>query len=197
MLICMLAGGVRSASDDGSTAAEPQPAAGQRSSAAHYGAEVALGCVLLAGGVLLLRWASSTWFTGDDWGLLTTDSLFSAHNDHWSTVVIAIHRVLYTLFGLGTYLPFQVVAVAVHLSVVALLFIVMRRAEVQGWVAVGVLVPFVFFVPGWILMLSQFQMTLALLLGLVQLLVADYPGRNPVRAGAAIVFGFLAIMSSG
>lgn len=155
--------------------------------------------LVVALGALLLLWlfGEGQWFTRDDWRLIGVDGLLQDHNQHWSTLTILAYRALYLAFGLNSYVPYQIVGVLVHLLVVVLLYLVMRRACVRSWVAVVVAGSLVLFTPGVPLVLSQFQMTLGLSLGLVQLLLADHDGVDRFRDGVAVLAGLLAIMTSG
>ena len=66
------------------------------------------------------------WFVVDEWVLLTgreLDSLhglLDRHNDHWVTVPVVAFRLLYAVFGIRSYVPYQLVAIGSHLAVVVL-----------------------------------------------------------------------------
>ena len=157
-----------------------------------------LVAALTVGGFLLLAvFGEGQWFSRDDWQLIGYYELLQDHNQHWSTVTIVAYRALYLVFGLNSYVPYQIVGVLVHLLVVCLLFLIMRRARLQPWVAAIVAGSFILYAPGVPLLLSQFQMTLGLSLGLIQLLLADHDGANRTRDAFALVAGLLAIMTSG
>src|SRR5947209_5804854 len=94
-----------------------------RSVAASAGLFLAVAATALAYLVALSR---RVWFTGDEWDFVahrtigSLDDLFRPQNEHWSTLPILVYRVLWTLFGLRTHLPHQVIAVVTHLAVAAL-----------------------------------------------------------------------------
>ncbi len=157
-----------------------------------------LAAALAVGGFLLLAvFGEGQWFSRDDWQLIGYYEVLQDHNQHWSTVTIVAYRALYLVFGLNSYVPYQIVGVLVHLLVVCLLFLIMRRARVQPWVAAIAAGSFILYAPGAPLLLSQFQMTLGLSLGLIQLLLADHDGANRTRDALALGAGLLAIMTSG
>ena len=63
---------------------------------------------------------------------LTDPGYLDAHNGHWITVVALDYRLNFRLWGLGTYLPYQVPVVAAHLASAVLLRIVMLRGRRPG-----------------------------------------------------------------
>lgn len=97
----------------------------------------------LALGFFALLWMDHRlWFGGDEWamvsraaGPLTLHNLFAPHNEHWSTAVIVEYRVLLSLFGLRTYIPYLVVLIAAQILVVHLIWRLMLRAGVDEWIA--------------------------------------------------------------
>jgi len=154
--------------------------------------------------VLLLHFGEGHWFAGDEWGFLVGRSLsdpiglLTPQNQHWSTVPIVIYQVLYALFGLDSYLPYMGVTIALHLTLVALLRVVMRRAGVGPWVATLVASIFVLFGTGEqnILLGVQISMVASMVFGLVQLVLADHDGAWNRRDWFGLAAGALAIMSS-
>ena len=62
------------------------------------------------------------WFTYDEWDFLagrratSIVDLFRPHNEHWSTLPILVYRGLFHVFGLKTYLPYQLVVVLLDLT---------------------------------------------------------------------------------
>jgi hypothetical protein len=61
--------------------------------------------------------------------------LFRPHNEHWVTLPVLWYRVLWQLFGLRTYDPYQLTTVILHVVAAALLRELMRRAGVGPWIA--------------------------------------------------------------
>ena len=110
---------------------------GDRAALVAFGAFVAVAFPLI-----IFELGAYRWFDRDDWMFLTgrearsLDDLFRPHSDvHWSTVPILGFRGLWSLFGIRTYVPYQAVVVALHLSAAVLLRVAMRRAQVQPWLA--------------------------------------------------------------
>ena len=145
------------------------------------------------------------WFVQDEWAYLAArdggslDGLFAPHNQHWSTVPVAAYRLLWNVVGLRSYLPYQVMIVALHLAVVVLVRAVMRRAGVGPWVATAAAVALLLYGTGhenlvWAIQVG-FAASLALGLGL--LLLADDPEPSAGRRVAAFACGVGALASSG
>jgi hypothetical protein len=147
----------------------------------------------------------SEWFFLDEWDFLAERRLFSAydllrpHNEHWTTIPVVAYRVLYSLVGLRSYLPYRMMSVGAHAVVAALLFVVMRRAGVHRWITVAAASLFMLFGAGGDNILRPFQVTftLAFALGLMQLLFADHDGAIDGRDWAALAAGLAALMTAG
>ena len=167
-------------------------------------AAVAAFAVLLAVAFFVLAWfGRKQWFRQDDWGVLTrnlgsVDGLFRPQNEHWSTFPLIVYHVLYWAFGLH-YRAYQICTIALHLTVVALLRVIMRRAGVGPWFATIVAGVFVFFGSGRdnILLAIQISMVGSVVFGICQLLCADRDGRFNRRDAAGLGFGALGILASG
>jgi hypothetical protein len=162
--------------------------------------------VLLALAVPTFLWIGrDQWFFLDEWDFLATRDggsiagLLEPHNEHWTTVPIVIFRVLYNIFGLHTYLPYQLVPLIAHVVTAGLLFLVMRRVDVNPWIAVAAASLFAFFGSGSQNVVWAFQITFVggLMFGLAQLCLADHDGPMDWRDLAAIGAGLLALMCSG
>src|SRR5437773_333619 len=100
-------------------------------------AAMVFGMVLMGAFPLLLGLGHYHWFLLDEWDFLADrnggdlgDLLRPHTNVHWSTLPIIVYRVLWRLFGLRTYVPYQVVLILLHLTAAFLLRKVMRRAGV-------------------------------------------------------------------
>jgi hypothetical protein len=153
--------------------------------------------------VLLL--ARRYWFFWDEWDFLAgrdasrPGDLLRPHNEHWSTLPILVYRALWRLFGLRTYVPYQAVSVALHVTVAVLLRVVMRRAGVGPWIATAAASLFALFGAGDQNIVWPFQMawTAALVFGITQLLLADHDGPLDRRDWIALLAGFLGLLCSG
>jgi hypothetical protein len=183
--------------------AEPgAPAGGGSARAAALVFAVAVGAAF----PLILALGSFHWFLRDEWlflagrDLRSVNDLFRPHaRTHWSTLPIISYRVLWRVVGIRSYLPYQALVVAVHLTIVVLLRAVMRRAGVGPWMATVAAAPFVLFGPGTQNILWAFQIgfTGSIALGLVQLLLASHDGDVDRRDFLGIGAGVLALMCSG
>jgi hypothetical protein len=145
------------------------------------------------------------WFGGDEWHFLVArdagdiGNLLHPHNEHISVLPILVYRALWHLFGLRSYVPYQLCVIALHLTVAVLLRAVMRRSGVNPWIATAAASVFVLFGPGEENIIWAFQIgfTGTLAFGLAQLLLADHAGPVGRRDWAALGFGVLALLSSG
>src|SRR6476646_4720308 len=136
--------------------------------------------------ILYLVKGRRVWFFGvfgDEWDFLagrslTVHDLLQRHGDHLVALPALVFRVLYTVVGLRSYVPYQLCAIGLHLTAAALLRVVMRRAGVDPWIATAAAGLFALFGAGSEDILIAFQITFsgALVLGLVQLLLSDHPG---------------------
>jgi hypothetical protein len=166
---------------------------------------VAFVAVEVAALPLLLFWGRRGWFTQDDWDFLSArsvgsaDDLFRPHFQHWVTLPILPYRLLWTVAGIRSYVPYQAMIVVLHLTAAALLYAVMRRAGVRPWIATIAAGAFVFFGSGSENIFVAFQITFvgALVFGLVQLLLADHDGPLEGRDWIGLLAGLAALMCSG
>lgn len=178
---------------------------------AHAGVSVTdrLPFVALLGGLLVvapaLLWlARDQWFFLDEWDFLVdrdagdVESLFMSHNGHWSTVPILIYRAQFRLWGLTSYVPYQLTVVVLHLGVVVLLWTLMRRIGVRGWIATPIALVFSVLGSGSDNIVWAFQIgfTGSLLCGLAHLLLADHDGRSDIRDVLGVGIGLVGLMSS-
>src|SRR5262245_60774518 len=90
-------------------------------------AVVVFAAVIVFAGVFILWNGRYGWFRGDEWGFLTSrdgasvNGLLSPHNDHWSTIPVIEWRLLFNIFGLKSYIPYQALILATHLVAAVLL----------------------------------------------------------------------------
>ncbi|MEO6349190.1 MAG: hypothetical protein ABIP53_00905 [Candidatus Limnocylindrales bacterium] len=72
-------------------------------------------------------------FIADEWSFIygrqgwDVTALMRPHNEHWSLVPVLIYKVLLATVGLRTYVPYQLVLLALHLATAAALFQLLRR----------------------------------------------------------------------
>ena len=145
------------------------------------------------------------WFYLDEWDFLANRTggnagdLFRAHNEHWVTLPVVVYRVLWSVFGLNTYRPYQVVIIALHLIAALLVRTVMRRVGVRPWTATIVACVLVFLGSGYQNIVFPFQMTLvgSLVFGLVHLMLANHDGPFDRRDLLGLAAGLAGMMCSG
>lgn len=154
----------------------------------------------LAVAAVLLPWFNrNQWFFGDEWEFFANrmsgfgNSLFAPHNEHWSTLPIAIYRVLYGAFGLRTYLPYVLVLVAFHLATTHLVWRIMNRSGVAPLLSTALAAVFALLGSGGENLLWAFQIGFvgSVAFGLLQVHLADHPGpfgrRDRLGWGAAVL----------
>ncbi len=154
---------------------------------------------------VLLIMGSSRWFLGDEWTFLTTKSatnlhdLFQPHNQHWSTIPLISYKLLYAIFGVREYWPYQLLVILAHLAIAGLLRVIMRRCGVGPWLATVAAGVYVLFGPGVddILWAFQIGFTLSVVFGLGQMLMADHDGSLDRRDWYGLGLGGLALLTSG
>jgi hypothetical protein len=181
------------------------PVSGLRRLAGARAAATTFAVVAVLSIPLLAFWGRDWWFWADDWDFLAARTggdagdLFRGHYQHWTTVPVLAYRGLWFVFGIRSYLPYQLLVISAHLGVVALLRVVMRRAGVTPWMATLTALIFVFFGSGAENILIAFQITFvgALLFGLVQLLLADHEGGWDRRDWLGLLAGLAGLMCSG
>ncbi|MBX3314998.1 MAG: hypothetical protein KF906_11825 [Actinobacteria bacterium] len=161
--------------------------------------------LVVAAPLILFHFGAYHWFFRDDLMFLTERTgrwppFLEPHGGaHMSVVPRFVYLVLWQLFGMRSYLPYQMCVVALHLTAAFLLRMVMRRAGAGPWIATVVAAVFVLFGPGAQNIVWAFQVgfTGSLVYGLGQLLLADHDGPIGRRDLAALGLGLLAAASSG
>lgn len=153
---------------------------------------------------LILYWGRDQWFFLDEWSFLAArplpslDGFFENHNGHWVTLPLVVYRANFELFGLTTYLPYQIPVVVAHLAIAVLGQVVMRRMGVQPWLGALAGVGFVFLGAGFGNIVFGFQITLngSVIAGLVQLVLADHDGQWSRRDTVGVTVGVVGLMTS-
>lgn len=160
--------------------------------------------VAVAFPLYLIR-GNEQWFFLDEWDFLASrratrlHDLLAPHNEHWSTLPILAYRALWQIVGLRSYVPYQVGIVVLHLSAAILLWMLMRRARVQPFIAAAAAATFVLFGSGREDIVWAFQIGFvgALVCGLGHLLLADHDGPLARRDVLGLAVGGLGLMCSG
>ncbi|MEO6629694.1 MAG: hypothetical protein ABIP03_14135 [Aquihabitans sp.] len=153
--------------------------------------------------LLIFKLGSYFWFFRDDWFFITgrelssVDDVFRPHNGHWTTVPVVIFRVLYRLFGIRSYVPYQFTVVVAHLGVAVLLRVIMRRSGVGPWLATAAAGSLVLFGAGREDIIWAFQVgyTGSVFFVLAQWILADHRGDIDKRDWLAVGCGVLALMA--
>jgi hypothetical protein len=154
---------------------------------------------------LLLWYGRGGWFVFDEWDLLAERTggnlgdLFRPHYQHWLTLPIIAFRLTWQLFGIRTYVPYQLLSIVTHLTAAALLFVIMRRASIAPWLATVYAGVLVFFGTGANNILYGFLIAFvgAFVFGMVQLVLADHDGPIDRRDRIGLLFGLCGLMCSG
>jgi hypothetical protein len=186
---------------------EPATSRGTQSTATTNSSPLAalsLIVALVVAGVIFIRIARRSWFGYDDWDFLAArtvgdlQGLLVPHGDHWSTIPILTYRALWQLFGLE-FTAYVVVAVLLHLTIAGLLWVVMRRATVEPWIAASAAAAFAFFGSGYETTVKLFALNFGgwpIVLGLCHLLLSDHDGAWSKRDWLGLLAGLGAIASS-
>jgi hypothetical protein len=154
---------------------------------------------------VLIALGRNRWFFADEWTMLSGRSatnigdLLRPYNQHWTSFPILVYQGLFAVFGLHSYVPYQLPVILLHLTTAGLLRVIMRRAGVNPWVATVAAGTFVLFGPGLdnILWASQIGFTVSMVLGLTQMILSDHDGPWDRRDWLGLAAGGLALCSSG
>lgn len=161
--------------------------------------------VAVAAPLILFHYGAYHWFMRDDFVFLADrdgryPDIISAYGGaHWVGVPRVIYWVLWQVFGMRSYVPYQAAVVALHLTVAVLVRLVMVRSGVNTWLASAAAAVLVLFGPGAenIVWAFQVSFTGSLAYGLAHLLLADHDGGFDRRDAVGLLFGVAALMSSG
>lgn len=104
--------------------------------------DLAIAAVAVAAATFLLWLGFGLTFFWDEWEFITARSLgdpstwFVPHGEHWSTLPLLAYRALVETVGLGSYVPYHAALVALHVLVVAGVYVLIRRAS-GPWAALA------------------------------------------------------------
>jgi predicted lipoprotein with Yx(FWY)xxD motif len=153
--------------------------------------------------VAVLVLARHQWFTHDEWSALANrragsiNDLLRPDNANWATLPILAYRLWFHLFGLRTYLPYQITNVLFHLTAGVLLRVIMRRAGVRPWIATAGASLFVLFGAGYADIIYGIEGFVgSLVFGLIQLLLASHDGPIGRRDWLGLLAGVAGLMCS-
>jgi hypothetical protein len=151
------------------------------------------GATLLSAG-LLLHWFSRMTFWRDEWNFLLhrtgwkPSTFFDPFVEQLLAIPVLIYRVLLSVFGMESALPFQIVAVVLFALSIVMLFIYVR-GRAGEWVALAACLPILFLGPSWDDLLFAFQMALfgSVACGIGALLALDRRDRAGDLAAMALL----------
>jgi hypothetical protein len=151
----------------------------------------------------ILWWGRDHWFYFDEWQVLGAEGsaipgYLEGHNGHWSTLVRLDYQLNFALWGLRTYLPYQLPAVLSHLVVAVLVRQVARRCGARGWIATAAGLALLVFGSGRTNITFGFQVSLtgSLVCGFALLLLTDGPATVTKRDWLALPVGVVGLMTS-
>jgi len=161
-------------------------------------APAVLVAALVAGGVLIYQVGRGTTFFYDEWNFILErrtgglDAFLRPHGGHWSTVPVAVYRVLFALVGLRHYGAYRATLIGFHLACCVLLFMIARR-RVGAMLALLPTILLIFLGSAWQDLLWPFQIGYlgSIAAGLASLLALDARTR-PRRPGGGRDVGALA-----
>ncbi len=156
-----------------------------RDRTSEHPATVLAGLAMVISGVLLLHWLGRLTFWRDEWDFLlhrrswSVGTFLDPFVEHLLAVSILIYKVGVSAFGMNSARPFQLVAVALFLLSVGLLFVYVRR-RVGEWLALAAILPVLFLGPSWDDLLFPFQMALfgSVACGIAALLLIERRDRS-------------------
>jgi hypothetical protein len=162
-----------------------------------------VGVLTIAVPVILYQ-GRDQWFFLDDWDFLANrratsfHDLMAPHVAHWTTVPILVYRALWWAVGIRHYWPYQLCLVLLHVASAVMLRAVMRRANIDPWIATAAASLFLLFGAGRADIVYSFEIafTGALAFGLAHMLLADHDGPLDRQDLLGMGFGLLSLMCS-
>jgi hypothetical protein len=167
-------------------------------------APAALAVAMVAAGVFIFVSGDEFTFYVDQWDFMVQrrghdlDVFLDEQNGHLMAVPILVHKALFEVFGVDSYVPYRLVAIAVLLTGAGLFFALVRRRAGDA-IAVAFTAAVLFFGPGWEPVLSAVGMlnTISLAAGLGMLLALDAGTRRGDITAAVLLTTSLASFSYG
>ena len=162
-----------------------------------------LGASLVAGVVLLWTYRGLSFFY-DEWDFIQNRrawnpaAFLEPHNEHLVLLPAFIFKVLFAVFGIGSYWPYAVVLVITHVAC-ALVLYALLGTWTSNEVAVAGTVVFLFIGTGWEVLLWPFEVsvTVSLAAGLGALLATRSESRKGDVAACVLLVASLASASLG
>jgi hypothetical protein len=153
-------------------------------------------------GLALLALGQGLTFFADEWAVIEgrsfdLDSFIRPFNEHWLGLTILVYRLMFAVFGLGSYVPYLVLLIALHLVLASEVFVLVRRAAgPPAGLAAGVVI--LFFGSGFedLFWAMQIGFIGAAVLGFGAMLALDgEPSRGRALAATALLVA--AVSTSG
>jgi hypothetical protein len=113
-----------------------------------------LAVAVVASGVLLVHLSRGSSFWADDWTWIahrrgnTVNAFLLPHNGHLSLVPVAIYRLMFAIFGLGSYTPYRALVIVLSLVVAVLVFLY-AHSRAGDFIALLLTISMLFLGPGW------------------------------------------------
>jgi hypothetical protein len=143
-------------------------------------------------------------FFSEEWDLISrfrpsqATSVFEPHDGQWSTIPILIWKGLFTLVGIRSHTPFEIVLLGFHVASVLLLFELIRRRSGDLPAFFAALVLLVLGSGGTnIVWAFQIGFVAAVMFGLLALLILDSPVANTWRGLVASAALLASVMCGG
>jgi len=174
------------------------------------GAKWAFRLALVGACILYYVVGRHQWFVRDDWASALTrdkvldiygwkDWLFAPQDGHWMTVPVVVYHYFTSWFGLDSYWPFLIPALAAHVGAVLLTRVLCRRNGVSEWTTTLVCSMLLVFGSGWENLVFAIQITynFSLVAFLAQIVLVDHDGPVDRRDYIAVGVSLIGVMSSG
>jgi hypothetical protein len=171
---------------------------------ASWAGPAALALVLVAAAAFVFVQSDGLTFYVDQWDFMLQRRgrdpgvFLRQQNGHLMAVPILVHKVLFEVFGVESYVPYRLTAIAFELVVGALVFLLVRRRAGDA-VAVAFAAVVLFFGPGWEPITSAVGMCniISLAAGLGALLALDAGTRRGDVIATALLVVSVASFSYG
>jgi len=156
---------------------------------------------LAAAAAALVAAGSGLVFFFDEWQLvlerpgLGPGAFLEPHNGQVFAVPVFVYKLLLSIFGMGSQLPFRLVAV-LFVSLCSLLAFVYVKRRVGGWMALMLILPVMFLGAGWeaLLLPLSINFLISLAAGLAMLLLLE---RGDRRSDVGASLALAASIASG
>jgi hypothetical protein len=163
-----------------------------------------LAAAFVLAAALILVWGRGQTFVNDEWTYLvfrdgwSPETMLTPQNGHLILLPLLLYKALFATVGADSHLPFQVVAVALHLTVALLLFFLVR-SRVPVVVALALAVLAAFFGAGWDTVMGAYELPnlTGLAAGLGMLLALERRTRGGDLAACLLLTASLASFGVG